>query len=715
MMGSEIARNLKLHPIQSRLLERAMGAGDHGRVLVVEDDEDHGELVSRALERHDFDVTVVADGPSCLDAVAREPYSIILLDYSLPRMNGLEVLGHLRARGVACPVVMVTAQGDERLAIEALKAGGTDFVVKTTGYLAALPTVLFKVLKQHELARENARLHHETRRQLRDAEALVELGRTLTSTLALKSLLEVIGQAVARTCDVDRCLLLLCEAGRVISAAGQFADGRVEERLGRALDAEGVAVADVPFVAETVQGRKPVSIADPAHDPRVPPAFVELGARAMLALPLVRHGEVVGALVLDRTERGDAFGAAEMLFGTAVASHVALALDNARLYEDAQRALAEVQAAQGQLVRGETLRALGELASGVAHHLNNLLAVISGRTQLLLRSQDSAPIRRPLEIIERAAKDGAEVVRRIQEFARTRPAEDPRPVDLNEVVDDVIEMGRARWHDAAMADGVALEVVRDLAAVPPIPGHAAALREAVMNLLFNAVDAMPRGGRITVRTRHEGEVVSLAIVDQGVGMPADVLKRAQEPFFTTKGVKSMGLGLSVTYGIVGRHRGELTIDSVAGQGTTVTMRLPVDPARVGPAAPANEPERSGMSILLIDDDTEVREALADLLEADGHTVVQAPGPHEALAQLENGLVVDLVVTDLGMPGMTGWELAAAVKSRWPAHRVGVITGWGENAVAGGQGNCADFVLQKPLDLDAFYQAVARTPAGAARG
>lgn len=715
MTGSEIARGLKLHPIQSRLLERAIGAGDHVRVLVVEDDQDHGELVSRALERHDFDVTVVADGPACLNAVAREPYSIILLDYSLPRMNGLEVLGHLRARGVGCPVVVVTAQGDERLAIEALKAGGSDFVVKTTGYLAALPTVLFKVLKQDELARENARLHHETRRQLRDAEALVELDRTLTSTLALKPLLEIIGQAVARACDVDRCLLLLCEAGRVIPAAGQFADGRVEERLGRALDAEGVAVADVPFVAETIQGRKPVSIADPAHDPRVPPAFVELGARATLALPLVRHGEVVGALVLDRTERGDEFGPAEMLFGTAVASHVALALDNARLYENAQHALAEVQAAQDQLVRGETLRALGELASGVAHHLNNLLAVISGRTQLLLRSQDSEPIRRPLEIIEQASKDGAEVVRRIQEFARTRPAEGHRPVDLNAVVDDVIEMGRARWHDAAMADGVAIEVVRDLATVPAILGHAAALREAVMNLLFNAVDAMPHGGRITVRTRHEGTVVSLAVVDEGVGMPADVLKRAQEPFFTTKGVKSMGLGLSVTYGIVERHGGGLTIDSVAGQGTTVTMRLPVDPAGVGPATPADEPERSGKSILLIDDDGEVREALADLLEADGHTVVQAPGPHEALALLENGLMVDLVVTDLGMPGMTGWELAAAVKARWPARRVGVITGWGENAVAGGHGNCADFVLQKPLDLDAFNRAVARMPAGASRG
>ncbi|MBI4245920.1 MAG: response regulator [Candidatus Rokubacteria bacterium] len=710
MTGSKTARSLKLPPLQSRLLERATAVDGHVRVLLVEDDLDHAELVTRALERQDFDVTVVGDGPACLEAAAREPYALILLDYSLPRMNGLEVLAALRARGGAPPVVMVTAQGDERLAIEALKAGGIDFVVKTSGYLVALPTVLFKVLKQHELARENTRLHQETRRQLRDAEALVELDRALGSTLALKLLLETVGAAVARTCGMDRCFVLLCEGGRLVPAAAQFADGRVEERLAEVFNPDGVRLAEIPFVAEAVATRLPVVVNDPARDPRVPAPLASLGLRALLALPLVRQGEVVGALVLDRTQRDEPVSPAEAVFGAAAASHVALALDNARLYENAQQALADLKAAQEQLVRGETLRALGEVAGGVAHHLNNLLAVISGRSQLLLRSNVAEPIRRPLEIIERASKDGAEVVRRIQEFARTRPLEAQRLVDLNEVVDDVVEMGRAKWHDAAMATGVEIEVDRDLGAVPPVMGHAAALREVVMNLLFNAVDALPQGGRITLSTRLVGGAVVLSVADTGVGMPADVLKRAQEPFFTTKGVKSMGLGLSVSYGIVERHGGELTIVSSEGRGTTVTVRIPVEPAAGTPVAAPAPGARDHLRLLLIDDDAEVREALAELIEADGHSVVQAAGPHEGLAQLDAGLAPDLVLTDLGMPGMTGWELARAVKSRWPDRLVGVITGWGQEAAASSQAECTDFVLQKPLNLDALYAAIARARA-----
>lgn len=713
--GCEVGRGLKLHPIQSRLLERTMTAGERVHVLVVEDDPDHAELVKRTLGRHDIEVTVVSDGAACLEAVAHGSYSMVLLDYSLPRMDGLEVLARLRARGVLCPVVMVTAQGDERLAIEALKAGGIDFVVKTAGYLAALPTVLFKVLKQHELARENARLHQETRRRLRDAEALVDLDRTLTATLALKPLLDIVGQAVARACDVDRCLVLFCEANRLRPAAAQYADGRAEEGIAECFDAEGLPLSDVPFVAEAIARRAPVLITQPGDDRRVPPWLARLGARATLALPLARHRDVVGALVLDRVHRADPFGPGDVLLGTAVASHVVLALDNARLYENAQRALADLRAAQEQLVRGETLRALGELAGGVAHHLNNLLAVISGRTQLLLRSVEAGSIRRALEIIERASKDGAEVVRRIQEFARTRPAEAQEPVDLNEIVDDVIEMGRARWHDAAMADGIAIEVARELEPVPPILGHAAALREALMNLLFNAVDAMPSGGRICVRTRHDGGVVSVAVVDQGVGMPPEVLKRAQEPFFTTKGVKSMGLGLSVAYGIVERHGGELAIDSAPGHGTTVTIRIPVHHAPGGADQPPDASGRAGLSVLVIDDDVDVREAIAELLEAEGHTVIQAPGPHEALRQLDGGLAVDVVLTDLGMPGMTGWELAAALKARRPDQRVGVITGWGDDFAVPGDRRSADFVLQKPLSLDALYRAVRSADAATPRG
>jgi signal transduction histidine kinase len=507
--------------------------GEALRVLVVEDAQDHAELIRRALRRQDppFDVTVVGDGFACLEAVAHQRYAIVLLDYSLPRMNGLELLGHLRPIGV--PVVMVTGQGDERVAVEAMAAGAVDYVVKTSGYLAALPTVLCKALKQHELAIENARLYEEAQRRLRESEAL----------------------------------------------------------------------------------------------------------------------------------------------------------------------LAELKAAQEHLVRGETLRALGELASGAAHHLNNLLAVIMGRVELLLLQVESGGFRRPLEIISQATRDGAEVVRRIQQFARMKPVSNPESLDLNDLAREVVEMTAVRWRDAARVEGIAIEVVCEVGQIPPISGHAASLREVITNLVLNAVDALPSGGRISVRTGADGDSVSLSVADNGIGMPEEIRRRAQEPFFTTKGLKSTGLGLSVNHSIVQRHGGEMTIASTEGRGTTVTIRLPIaiPPATEAPVAPAPVP--ASLRVLVIDDEVAVRETIAELLAIDGHTVTQAAGGPEGLAQLEAGPLPDVVLTDLGMPRMTGTEVALAVKRRWSQVQVGILTGWGlaERGTMEQQA-AVDFVLGKPVSL-----------------
>ena len=425
-------------------------------VLVVEDDVDQAELVQRTLERQSFRVTVVGDSAACFQAVAGDRYSIILLDYSLPRMNGLEVLTALRARGVCAPVVMITAQGDERLAIESMQAGGMDFVVKTSGYLAALSTVLRKVLTQHDLALENERLHRETRQRLRDAEALVDLSRTITANLDLEVLLGVIGQAAARACDMDRCSIFECRNGRARLLVSQRAGGALDAELAASFrDERARPVAELPFLAAAFARGDAVVIEDASRDPRVP---ADLGFRAntVLVLPLARQATATGALVLDTAAGDGPVAAARVVLATTVAGHVGLALDNARLYEETQRTLAHLEEAQDRLVRGETLRALGELASGAAHHLNNLLAVIVGRSQLLLRSGKAPDARRPLEIIERSALDGAEVVRRIQQFSRTREADDAQHVDLNQVASDVVEMTRVRWHDGAVAQGIAI-------------------------------------------------------------------------------------------------------------------------------------------------------------------------------------------------------------------------------------------------------------------
>jgi signal transduction histidine kinase/CheY-like chemotaxis protein len=602
---------------------------------------------------------------------------------------------------------MVTAQGDERLAIEAMQAGGMDFVVKTSGYLAALPTVLRKVLTQHELALENERLHRETRQRLRDAEALVDLSRTITANLDLEVLLGVIGQAAARACDMERCSIFECRDGRARLLVSQRAGGAFDTELAAAFrDEPGRPVAELPFLAAAFARGDALVIEDASGDPRVP-AGVGFRAQTVLVLPLVRQAVATGALVLDTAAANGPATPARVGLATTVAGHVGLALDNARLYEETQRTLADLKEAQDHLVRGETLRALGELASGAAHHLNNLLAVIVGRCQLLLLSGKAPEARRPLEIIERSAKDGAEVVRRIQAFSRTRQADEAEPVDLNEVAGDIVEMTRVRWHDGAVAQGIAIRASCELGAIPSVLGNPASLREVVTNLLLNAIDALPGGGEIRVRTWAETGHAHLSVSDNGIGMAEDVRRRALEPFFTTKGVKSTGLGLSVNYGIIERHHGELSIVSALGEGTAVTIRLPAarDPAAGG--APALPPEVTvRREILVVDDQPWVRQAIGELLESRGHRVTLAEGGQEALAQLGSGLTPDVVLTDLGMPGMTGLELAHAIKRRWRDLPVGLITGWGNTSSLTADPE-TDFVMSKPIDLDRLLEAIDR--------
>jgi CheY-like chemotaxis protein len=246
--------------------------------------------------------------------------------------------------------------------------------------------------------------------------------------------------------------------------------------------------------------------------------------------------------------------------------------------------------------------------------------------------------------------------------------------------------------------------------VPQVLGNAGALREVITNLVINSIDAMPAGGQIAIRTWSEGAWVYLAVADTGVGMTEEVRQRAVEPFFTTKGRWSTGLGLSVNYGTVKQHGGHLDIESAEGRGTTVTIRLPScevlpDPARSAPAVTREATPRR-YRVLVVDDDTRVREVLSEQLAKRGHTVVAAAGGVEALAMLERVEPVDLVVTDLGMPGMNGWELARAIRTRWPRLPIVLLTGWGSQVEAARADRAAvDLVIAKPVTAKSWDEVL----------
>jgi signal transduction histidine kinase len=412
------------------------------------------------------------------------------------------------------------------------------------------------------------------------------------------------------------------------------------------------------------------------------------------------------------------FSPMDLQFLNALMTYIGYAVDNARLLEEAQQSadqlrgvVADLQATQAQLVRGETLRAMGQLSSGMAHHLNNLFAVILGRIELLLAKVDEAAVRRSLEIVQRTAQDGAEVVRRVQRFSRVSPVAEAVAVDLNQLAQEVIELTRPRWHDEAQLRGSKIEVRLEPGRIPAVGGEPAPLREVLMNLVINAADAIPAGGRVTIKTWASDDQVHCAVSDTGTGMAEDVRKRAFEPFFTTKGPKSTGLGLSVAYGTVQRHGGTLSIESVEGQGTTVVMSLPAAPRGTAPQtepAAAKKPAVP-LRVLVIDDETQVRATLADILAAQGHTVVQAGGGQEGLKVLGDGTPIDLVLTDLGMPDMTGWDVARTVAERWPTLPVGLITGWGEQDLSPEERSRVSFIISKPFDRALLRETLAEVP------
>lgn len=459
--------------------------------------------------------------------------------------------------------------------------------------------------------------------------------------------------------------------------------------------------------------------------PGIPPPHPP--AQSLLATPVRFREESFGTLCL--TKKTGTFNAEDEQLLVTLSANAAAAIQNARLFEtvtqkaeqnariaeERRLALEELKTAQERLVRSETLQALGEMASGAAHHLNNMLAVVVARVQLLRMTVDDAAIQGPLEVLEQAAMDGAETVRRLQAFGSGRPSQEMAAVDLAQIAKEGLEFTRPRWRDEAQVKGSQIEPHLELIQVPPVFGAASELREVVTNLILNAVDAMPGGGRIALKSWSEKEWVCLSVSDNGMGMSDEVRRRAFEPFFSTKGLNRAGLGLSVAYGIVKRHGGKISLESWEGKGTTVTLRFPygVDQIGLGSGNPllsstAGQPAPVRPArILVIDDEAGVRAVLAAVLVTQGHVVDQAASGPEGLAMLEGGCY-DVVITDLGMPEMTGWQVAREVKSRWPGTPIALVTGWGESIdqkIMADHG--VEALLLKPFSIEKVRALLAR--------
>jgi signal transduction histidine kinase len=331
---------------------------------------------------------------------------------------------------------------------------------------------------------------------------------------------------------------------------------------------------------------------------------------------------------------------------------------------------------ENALVQGERLRALGEMASGVAHDFNNVLAVILGRVELALEDVTDDRLKKDLKIIEQTALDASGMVRRLQEFSRVRVGHALEPVDLEQLVQHALQMVESRQVQLKEAESVNIEIATELSEMGSVLGDAAELKQALVNIIFNSIDAMPEGGKIDVMSKQENGSVMLSVRDTGEGIPDEIKGKIFDPFFTTKGTKGLGLGLSVTYGIINRHGGKIDFESTVGEGTAFIIQLPLagEIEQKVPVEPKIETVKSAR-ILVVDDDPEVSEVLELMIKKLGHEVTVINSGKEAIGAFKDGQY-DMVVTDLGMPDISGREVAKSIKKDSPDIPVLLITGWG---------------------------------------
>ena len=655
------------------------------RVLIVEDSEDDSVLLTRVLRQGGYAVTAtrVDTAQAMSAALAQGPWDIVISDHRMPQFNSLAALKLCKEHDCNVPFIVVSGSIGEELAVGAMKAGAHDYIMKDN----------------------LTRLVPAVERELRDAESRLQRRRAEES----------LEQSHRRT-------------ESILEAAGEGICG---------LDAQGVINFINPRGAKLLGWDAKELIGKPLHETvhhsradRTPFPKQDCSLCATLRDGLAHwmDDEVFwrkdgSAFPVEYTcvpmRDGNKLGAAVLTFQDIIerkTAETALLDVNQRL----ESSLSELHRAQQQVLERERLHALGHMASGVAHDFNNALSKMLGFSELLLTSpeklRDHETVRDHLQMINTVARDAAQVVNRLREFYRPRrDTELFKVVNLRAVVEQIVSLTKPKWEGESQAKGVTIEFRTELEPKVPVFADEAELREALTNLVFNAVDAMPGGGVITMRAIARAGQAVLEISDTGKGMTEEVRRRCFEPFFSTKGDAGTGLGLASVYGIIHRHGGEIEAQSQLGQGSTFTIRLPAfsgQPAEPLRSAPLALPKNHRLNVLLVEDEPMIRVIETEYLISDGHTVETAADGGEGLSKFRAGNF-DLVLVDRAMPEINGDQLTAAIKELDPNMPVILVTGFADIlADKSRQPQLANLVLPKPFSRAALREAVGKAVAAA---
>ena len=556
---------------------------------------------------------------------------------------------------------------------------------------------------QAAVALEKARLYDEIQSRLQQTETLLAVSQAIGSAPDLPEAIRRTTREMVRILGADNGVAWCVTRGgdRFIPLAGYH----VPRDLREPLSALPLAPDD-PLIDLVKRLRTSLHSSNSKTDPRFnQPALHLMPHTSLLVQPVQVSDELLGIFAIAWTRDAHAFSMDDLKLADGIAKQAAVAI--------------ELHRTQRHIIEQERLNAVGKMASGLAHDFNNALVPISGYAEMLLEHQDilldQAKATKYLKLIMTGVEDAASVVSRLREFYRKREeGETYRPLSLNQMVEQAVALTRPRWRDEALGSGRTILVEADMRPVPRILGSESELRELLTNLIFNAVDAMPEGGTIRIRTglreAASGDAapqVFLEVSDTGTGMTDEVRRRCLEPFFSTKGERGTGLGLPMVFGIVKRHRGTMDIESTVGKGTTFIVLLPADASRTR-EAPARAAAPIGpLRVLVVDDEPIARDVLTEYLAGDGHHVETAANGREGFDKFKAG-DFSVVITDRAMPEMGGDQLAAMVKEQAPSTPVVLLTGFGDlmNA-AGEKPDGVDLVVKKPIRLSILREVLAK--------
>lgn len=533
----------------------------------------------------------------------------------------------------------------------------------------------------------------------------------------LREVFDIVLRSLEDDLGVDFCCVAMYQTQPALITVSQI--GEKSRRLGEQMGITEQSKIEVDQEALMLCARGKLVYEPDVQEMLKSPLCAHLttgGLHALVAAPLAIEDEVFGVMIIAR-RAPQSFSSDDCEFLRQLSAHVALAAHQARLYSALQGAYQDLRQTQQTVMQQERLRALGQIASGVAHDINNALSPAALYTQSMLRHETrlSDRAREQLGVIQRAIDDVSRTVQRMRAFYLPQGHEPTlTPVDVNAVIEQVIELTRARWSNMALEKGVVIEVNAELASdLPQVLGAENELRDAVTNLLLNAADALPEGGSIMLHTRTDSrdERVIVEVRDTGVGMSETTRSRCLEPFFTTKGERGTGLGLPMVFGMVQRHGGELEIESELGRGTTMRLIFPRAPSGMTHREPVLEVPTRPLRILLIDDDPLLLRSLRDALELDEHEVLSAEGGQAGIdlfnAEARAGRKLDAVITDLGMPYVDGRKVAASIRAADAGVPIIMLTGWGHRLIAtNDRPEHVDRVLSKPPKMADLRGALA---------